>query len=210
MPVTSHRTSFSDPGADRITKSHVQFGQSHLSSLYYTTTAKDHYRKPDDYKFSTSTTKTDDPPLTPTGTPYLSRQKASSVVFGDPSKIIERESTYAASFRWTDEHTLRASNTNPYDVPLKTRGLCPPQHTASSVVFSDPLKIIERESTYAASFRWTDEHTLRASNTNPYDVPLKTRGLCPPQHTSNIRFPLAHRPSSTTYREEYTTKPLTL
>lgn len=55
--------------------------------------------------------------------------EASSVVFGDPSKIIERESTYAASFRWTDEHTLRASNTNPYDVPLKTRGLCPPQHT---------------------------------------------------------------------------------
>ncbi|KAM8875927.1 uncharacterized protein AB9W97_016442 isoform 1-T3 [Spinachia spinachia] len=132
----------------------MQFGRPGLSSLNYTTTAMDHYRKPSDYR--SSTTNTDDlPVMAPRGTPCLLKQKASSVIFGDP------------------------------------------------------LKIIERESTYAVSFRWTDEHKLTASNTKTYNGPLKTRVLCAPQHMSNIRFPLAHHLFSTTYREECTTKPLT-
>ncbi|XP_047443631.1 uncharacterized protein si:dkey-13m1.5 [Mugil cephalus] len=57
MSVTISRLSFSDrshtrhpmtvPGPDLMTKSNVQFSESSLSGLYYTTTAKEHYNKKD-------------------------------------------------------------------------------------------------------------------------------------------------------------------
>ncbi|KAI3368614.1 hypothetical protein L3Q82_025618, partial [Scortum barcoo] len=56
MSVTINRISFPDlknterpvyvPGPDLLTRSHVQFSPARLSGLYYTTTAKDHFSKP--------------------------------------------------------------------------------------------------------------------------------------------------------------------
>ncbi|XP_033936366.1 uncharacterized protein [Pseudochaenichthys georgianus] len=57
MSVTTNRTSFYDlsltalpvhvPGTDLMTKSHVQFGPSRLSSMCYSTTAKENFSKQD-------------------------------------------------------------------------------------------------------------------------------------------------------------------
>ncbi|XP_075944342.1 uncharacterized protein LOC142946744 isoform X2 [Anarhichas minor] len=89
MSFTTNRISFPDnhsecsvclPGADLMTKSHVQFGSPCLSNLYYSTTAKEHYCKRDgerarpavqlsgnmsgpEHKLNPSTTETDYLPL---------------------------------------------------------------------------------------------------------------------------------------------------
>ncbi|XP_037626106.1 uncharacterized protein LOC119488471 [Sebastes umbrosus] len=105
MSVTTNSISFSDlnhterpvfvPGADLMTKSHVQFSPPCLSGLYYTTTTTEHYNKQDGerarpaaqlpsnilsgpgHELNRSTTQTDYLPLkTCRQTPCLSQQRS--------------------------------------------------------------------------------------------------------------------------------------
>ncbi|XP_034737111.1 uncharacterized protein LOC117950303 [Etheostoma cragini] len=143
MYVTTNRISFSDLnhkahpvhvlGADLMTKSHVQFSPPRLSSLYYTTTAKQHYSKQEgerarpaiqlpsniligpEHEFNPSTTRTDYLPLkTCRQTPVPSQQRSN------------------IRFPLADQH-FRTSHSEDYTA--KPSILQPPAHSQLSTHF---------------------------------------------------------------------------